>query len=53
MRDYIYTLDRDVITKVERKTLGSETTKYIYKKDYAFDGEEDVMKKYETEEKGY
>lgn len=53
VRDYIYTLDRDVITKVERKTLGSEMTMNIYKKDYAFDGEEDVMKKYETEEKGY
>ena len=53
VRDYIYMLDRDVVTKVEIKTLGSERTMNIYKNDFALDGEEDVMKKYETEEKGY
>ena len=52
--DYIYTLDRDVITKIERKYLGMESTADVYKKDFVFDeNDADVMKKYETEERGY
>ena len=52
--DYIYTLDREVVTKIERKYLGFGAMADIYKNESVFaDQEPDVLKKYETEERGY